>query len=316
MKKIMTVLLVFAFISSTTMVAGANVKYTNEKLDWGTAGLSPITIDGEMGDWADIDPVTVDLKPARVSNEANASFVADFYSTHDNSKIYFLVVVKDDPYYFYNYDTGINHRYAPALGLAFPIDEGAKVQYMGGSGRETDADIELETGEVDIMHWELDTLAGDIAGRTKNTTAPAPFGDGIGNLDDEYAITSEDRNDDNDPDSENSYLGSWGHTGGYTANGTAGDWIFEISRDLDTEDPHDAIFAEDETFDVAIAFWTPNEHTNKKWTDDGHYVNYDQVIEMTLKGAKKADSDDSPGFGLIIGLSSIFIAAAIIKKRR
>jgi hypothetical protein len=40
------------------------------------------------------------------------------------------------------------------------------------------------------------------------------------------------------------------------------------------------------------------------------------VIEMTLKGAKKADSDDSPGFGLIIGLSSIFIAAAIIKKRR
>jgi hypothetical protein len=316
MKKIITALLVISFLTSTTMVTGANVKYTNEKLDWAGATTSPITIDGAMGDWADIDSVTVELKPARVANEANASFMADFYSTHDNSKIYFLVVVKDDPYYFYNYDTGIAHRYAPALGLAFPIDEGAKAEYMGGTDRDTIENIELATGKVDIMHWELDTLSGDIAGRTKNTTAGEAFGDGNGNLDDEYATTAEDRHDDDDPESENSYLGSWGFSASSPSNGTNGNWIFEVSRDLLTEDPHDAQFAEGDTTDVAIAYWTPNEHTNKKWTDDGHYVNYDNVIEMTIKGLDKSEEDDSPGFGLFIALSGLFITTVILKKRR
>lgn len=313
MKKMITALLLVAFLTSTSMVAGANIKYTNYKLD-GT-----ITIDGAMEDWSDIDSKSVILKPARVSNEANASFTAEFYSTHDASKIYFLIVVKNDPYLFYNFDTGISHRTAPALGLAFPIDEGAKAEFMGGTDRDTMDNIDKVTGEVDIMHWELDTKAGVTTGGTKNTTAGASFGDGVANLDDEWAKSAEDRHDDNDQaTSENSYSGSWSHTSGGTTNGTAGDWIFEISRKLDTGDIHDAVFAEGETIEVAIAFWTPNEHTNERWSDDGHYVNYDNVLEMTLDSNTGPDSDDGflPGFGLFAGFAGLMIAATILKRKR
>ncbi len=293
--------------------SAANQAYTNYE-----KGDTTIAIDGAMGDWADVDPVTVTLKAARVANKDNASYTADFYSTHDASKIYFLVVVKDDPYLFYNYAAGITHRTAPALGIAFPIDEGAKAQYMGGTDRDTLDNIELASGEVDIMHWELDTLAGVATGGTKNTTAGASFGDGVANLDDEWAITAEDRHDDNDPASENSYLGSWSHSSGGTTNGTNGDWIFELSRDITNSDPHDAQFAEDESIEVAIAFWTPNERSNERWTDDGHFVNYDNVIEMTLSSATGPKSDDGflPGFGLFTGLAGLMITATILKKRR
>ncbi|OLS28210.1 MAG: hypothetical protein HeimC2_08650 [Candidatus Heimdallarchaeota archaeon LC_2] len=186
-KKLLTLLFMMAFLSGSILSSAAPVVYTNTALDGTT-----ITIDGQMGDWADIDSVTVTLKPARVVAEANASISADFYSTHDDTKIYFLVVVTD-AYYFYNYDTGINHRYAPALGLSFPIDDGAKAEYMGGTDRDTLDNIELVSGEVDILHWELDTIAGDTAGGTKNTTTGASFGDGTGNLDDEWAKSAEDR---------------------------------------------------------------------------------------------------------------------------
>ena len=117
--KIITTLLVLVFLTSS-FGSAATQAYTNHE-----KGSSTITIDGAMGDWVDIDSVTVTLKPARVSNDANASFTADFYSTHDAAKIYFLIVIKDDPYLFYNMATGISHRTAPALGLAFPIDDGA-----------------------------------------------------------------------------------------------------------------------------------------------------------------------------------------------
>lgn len=310
MKKIIIALLLVGFLTSSSMVAGANVKYTNYKLD-GT-----ITIDGDMADWADIDSESVTLKPGRVSNEANASFTAEFSATHDATKIYFLIVVKDDPYLFYNMETGISHRTAPALGVAFPIDEGAQAQFMGGTDRDTTANIELATGEVDMLHWELDTLAGVKTGGSKNLSAGANFGDGVANMDDEWANTAEDRHDDNDQaTSENSYEGSWSHSSGGTTNGTNGDWIFEISRKLDTGDIHDAAFAEGETIEVAIAFWTPNEHTNMRWSDDGHYVNYDNVLEMTLSG-DTGEEEDSPGFGLFIGLAGLMIAATILKKRR
>ena len=171
MKKIITALLLVMFLTSTSVAAGANVKYTNYKLD------GKITIDGKIGDWADIDSAPITLKPARVANEANASISAEFYSTHDASKIYFLVVV-NDPYYFYNYATGISHHYAPAFAIAFPIDANAEVEYMGGTDRDTMDNIDKVTGEVDIIHWELDVKAGDTAGGTKNTTAGADFGNG------------------------------------------------------------------------------------------------------------------------------------------
>ncbi|MCE7734196.1 MAG: hypothetical protein GPJ54_04900 [Candidatus Heimdallarchaeota archaeon] len=313
MKKIITAMLLVIFLTSTSMVTGANVKYTNYKLD-GT-----ITIDGEIGDWADIDAQTVTLKAARVEADGNTPFTADFYSTHDASSIYFLIVVKADPYYFYNLDTGISHRNAPALGIAFPIDDGALAQYMGGTDRDTTENIELLTGEVDILHWELDTDHGVKTSGTKNTTAGASFGDGVANLDDEYARTAEDRHDDNDQaTSENSWAASWSFTGGYAANGTAGDWVFELSRDLVTGDIHDASFAEDETIEVALAYWSPNETSENKWTEDGHYVNYDNVLEMTLDSATGPESDDGflPGFGLYAGLAGLLIAATILKKRR
>lgn len=324
-KRILTIMLMIVFLGSSAISTGAAASYTNY-----ARGDTTITIDGEIGDWADVESVAVTLKPARVTADANASISANFYSTHDATKIYFLVEVTDD-YYFYDINTcavSCQHRYAPALGLAFPIDDGAMVEYMGGSGRDTLENIELVSGEVDMLHWELDTVAGDLAGGTKNSTTGASFGDGVGNLDDEWAKSVEDRHDDNDATtSENSYSGSWGFSAASPTNGTAGNWYFEISRDLDTGDIHDAQFAEGETIDVAIAYWTPNEQTNNKWTNDGHYVNYDNVIQMSVDAAtgETTTSDDPtskdddegflPGFSLIIAFSGIFVMATILKKR-
>ncbi|MHA2032922.1 MAG: ethylbenzene dehydrogenase-related protein [Candidatus Kariarchaeaceae archaeon] len=287
MKKIIaTILLITIFTSTPGLIPDVNQTYDNYIIS------NPITIDGDVSDWLNVSIIDVILKPARVSNEHMSSFNAEFSATHDADKIYFLVVIKDDPYYFYNINTGISHRYAAALAVAFPIDEGAMAQYMGGSGRDTVANIEKLTGEVDIMHWELDTIHGVTAGGTKNTTAGASFGDGIGNMDDEFAYTAEFRRDDNETNSENSYSGVWDHTSDYQ-NGSTGDWIFEFSRDLITCDPRDAQFIEGNTIEVALAFWTPNENTNKKWTDDGHFVNYDNVIEMNFPISSSTNSTSS-----------------------
>ena len=185
---------------------------------------------------------------------------------------------------------------------------------MGGTDRDTDDNLNTTTGTVDIFHWEIDTVAGAKAGGTLNATA-GKNGDGKGNADDEYADTPWDRHDDNDAASENSYSASWGWSGTATNGSTDGEWIFEFSRKMSTGDKWDATFVLDEHIEMAIAFWTPNETTDLVWTDDGHYINYDNVIHLTLSD-KKVNEDDSPGFGMIAALGSIFVLSVVIVRKR
>lgn len=278
MKKLQSVILlsilIFGLILSNSFsesIIENDKIYLSESLD-GTS----ITIDGMIDDWVGIDGVNITLKPARIIGHGNHEMV--FKSIHNENKIYFLIMVEDD-YYFYNMATGISHRNAAALAVAFPIDEGALVQYMGGSNDTTFDELNTTTGEVDIMHWQLDTLAGVVTGGSRGLESR--LGDGVANLDDEYSTTPWDRHDDDDTASNNLWSGSWSHTGDST-NGSTGWWIFELSRDLASSDIHDFSFVEGDTTDVVVAYWSPNETTENKWTNDGHYTNSNNVIIMSL----------------------------------
>lgn len=93
-------------------------------------------------------------------------------------------------------------------------------------------------GLVDIWHWELDCGPGEVAGG-----GGIPGGnDPNCNLDDEYATTPEEREDDETAQAENSLVGVWEHTERSQGAGADGLWIFELSRPLQTGDPQDAQF--------------------------------------------------------------------------
>lgn len=302
MKLILGFLMIFLLSMAVSADEGEAVLYDNAMFADDTA----IKLDGKYADWADVEGVNITLKPARDTGSGSKDMV--FKSIHDASKIYFLIMVEDD-YNFYNMATGFNHKYTAALAIAFPIDEGAKAQYMGGEDEEPDDVLNTTTGEVDIMHWELDTIAGVETGGAKDGEAT---GNGPDNLDDEYATTPWDRHDDGGAGANNLWKGSWAHTGDGT-NGSSGWWVFELSRDLASSDAHDVSFAEGETIEVAVAFWSPNETTEKKWTDDGHYVNsHGDVISMSLTDKVVG----APGFELYLSLLALFIAIPILKKRK
>lgn len=303
MKYLLGIFMIFLLAMAVSADEGAEpVLYDNAAFADDTA----IKLDGKYADWADVEGVNITLKPARDTGSGSKDMV--FKSIHDASKIYFLIMVEDD-YFFYNMATGISHRNAAALGVAFPIDEGANAQYMGGSDEGSDDELNTTTGEVDIMHWELDTLAGVETGGSKGTEDKK--GDGIANLDDEYATTPWDRHDDNGATSNNLWKGSWAHTGDGT-NGSSGWWVFELSRDLVSTDVHDFSLAEGDTTDVAIAYWSPNETSENKWTDDGHFVNHGDLISMSLTDKTVG----APGFELYLSLLALFIAIPILKKRK
>lgn len=306
MKYLLGIFMIFLLAMAVNADEGAEpVLYDNAAFAEDTA----ITIDGSYADWADVESVNITLQPAR--DEATTTNVElSFKSVHSADKIYFLLLVEDD-FYFYNYATGISHRNAPALGIAFPIDEGAKSEYMGGTEDETDDELNTTTGMVDIMHWELDVEAGVKTGGSKGTADK--LGDGVANLDDEYSNTPWDRHDDNDAASNNLWEGAWSHTGDMSKNGSAGWWVFELSRDLTSTDKYDASFAEGETAEVAIAYWSPNETTENKWTDDGHLVNsHGDLIQMALTDKTVG----APGFELYLSLLALFLAIPILRKRK
>ena len=304
MKKIILGLLTIMIMISPVLAQDVvKIPYENRTFADDTA----ITLDGEFGDWADVDGVNITLKPARETG--TGSMEMKFRSIHDANKIYFLIVITDD-YYFYNFDTGISHRNAAALALAFPIDDNANAQYMGGSDDETDDTLNTTSGMVDIMHWELDTEAGDVTGGSKDNVDK--LGDGVANLDDEYSTTPWLRYDDNDAASNNLWKGSWSHTSDMSTNGSTGSWVFELSRDLVSSDKYDATFEEGVSIDIAVAYWSPNETPENVWTDDGHYVNENDVIDMSL--VSKAVS--APGFELYLAFLGIFAMIPFLRRRK
>jgi hypothetical protein len=246
-----------------------------------------ITVDGDDSDWDSIEGATVPLKqinideldPVQVQDlEIDIGELPPVDSTlkvaTDEENIYVLLEVPDA--FDYNPDP-LQHNFSAALAVMFQIDEAAPA-HMGVD----EEDLEASFGVVDIWHWELDCGPGEMTGGGVAGSGDDPEC----NFDDEYAPNPEDREDDgggdtpNNPTGENSLSGVWTHTA--AAAGGDGNWIFEMSRPLDTGDTQDAQFASGEKAYLALAYFDPSE-TPEGWTDAGHLQSADiGWIEIAL----------------------------------
>ncbi len=251
------------------------------------AATATITIDGDTSDWADIEGVTVpmeqidldNLDPAQVEDLEIEIFPVDDIDVTlkvatDAENIYVLLEVPDD--YDFNPE---DHNLSASMAVMFRIDEPATV-HMGVE----EEDLETSLGLVDIWHWELDCPAGQMSGGGGIAGGDDPDC----NLDDEYAPTPEDREDDGGGDvvvnatAENSLSGIWQHTAAGGGAGAEGVWIFEMSRPLQTGDTQDFQFESGGTAYIALAYFDPDE-SPEGWTDAGHLQSAESGwIEVTL----------------------------------
>ncbi len=240
------------FISVSLPFDAETVGMAGESTAQRAAAATQITIDGEIGDWARVVPEAVLLSSIadRVGEVGDYDARVRFSADADN--LYVLIEIDDD--YDFNID---DHNLSAALAVTFPIDASA-----GTAMGATEDDHETSLGLTDVWHWELDCVAGTTSGLISNEGGNDPEC----NLDDEWALTPEDRKDDA---AETSLIGVWNHTN--PVAGGEGTWIFEMARPLTTDDPEDAQFALGGTFEYAIAYWDADE-TPDGWEDDGHAV--------------------------------------------
>lgn len=246
------------------------------------AASVPITIDGDASDWADVEPITVNLVqldlgllPPEQADEIEFGPLdpidVQFRVANDAENIYMLLEVPAAFDYVPD-----DHNLSPALAVQAKIVPEAST-HMGSD----EGDLFISTGMVDIWHWELDCGPGELSGGQG-----IPGGDDPAcNMDDEYSTTPEMREDDGggdepNEDAENSLVGSWSHTGGDI--GADGTWIFEMARPLQTGDPEDAQFESGGTAELVLAWWDGNE-TPEGWTDAGHLTHsYDGWVTVNL----------------------------------
>ena len=248
---------------TTAATAAPTAAPTDEPVDMKTlqAGAATISLDGKMDDWADVPGIEVPLSAIpedyREEETASEDHTATLKVATDGVNVYVLVAVAD------GYDFVLeDHHLSPALGVEWQIEDGATPQ-MGSTGD----DLKTSSGMVDIWHWELDCLYGEISGGTFVTG-----NDPRCNLDDEYATLNDEREDD---DAESSLSGSWDHTARAQGIGADGTFVFEIARRMDTGDPQDAQFELGGSGKVALAYWDGNEGNEGEgggWTDAGHAV--------------------------------------------
>jgi phage baseplate assembly protein gpV len=233
------------------------------------AASATITVDGDNSDWAGIEGTTIPLEQIEIPegldwDEPSPLDPIDvtLKVATDADNIYVLLEVPDD--YDFNLE---DHNLSPSPNLMFRIDEAA-APHMGAG----DEDLETSLGIVDIWHWEIDCDAGVMSGGGDAGSGDDPDC----NLDDEFAATPEDREDDGggdvaNPNAENSLAGVWEHTARAQGAGADGTWIFEISRPVQTGDSEDAQFASGGAAHIAIAYFDPDEGA-EGWTDNGHLV--------------------------------------------
>jgi hypothetical protein len=174
----------------------------------------------------------------------------------DSESVYVLVEIEDD----YDYVPD-DHGLSAAMAVMFRTDDPA-APHMG----TTEENQRKSLGKVDIWHWVLDCGPGVVSG---GVTGIRGGNDPQCNLDDEYAKTPKDLEDDGSPQAENSLAGVWEHTGRGQGLGASGTWIFEMSRKLRTGDPDDAQLSPGTTSYMALAYWDADE-TPDGWTELGH----------------------------------------------
>ena len=254
--------------TAVSVPSGAGTNVAAVKMN---ATRASITVDGKTGDWASVPAQTVKLeqiKPAAgLDFKPLPAVNASVKVAVDSERLYVLLEVPDD----FDYTPSDAHL-SSAVAVMFRIDPPAP-PHMGTK----EEDQKTSLGMVDIWHWELDCAPGAMSGQVSGGTSGNDAGC---NFDDEYATTPEDREDDA---KENSLAGVWEHTGRAGGNGTAGTWIFEMSRRLSTGESQDAQFTLGGTVYMALAYWDADEEPGKGWSDAGHLTSANvEWIEVKL----------------------------------
>jgi hypothetical protein len=177
----------------------------------------------------------------------------------------------------YRFDPDENKRCA-AIGTMMPIGSKAGFLNMGGCPEsmeaggcpdgiipETCMDYTVDLG----AHWILKTTAMNTEYTMNATTGTG--NDLVANKDDEWAVSSYCRPDDNDSMAAgNEWAGAWSHSN--PVEGEMGMYTFEISRTLKTPSTlSDAQLEGGNTYDFGIAYWDPFE-TENGWTAAGHFL--------------------------------------------
>lgn len=189
---------------------------------------------------------------------------------------------------------------------------------------------ECDSHLVDIGgHWELKTTqmgvsyGVDLESGTGN--------DPIANKDDEYAVGSYCRKDDDDALAANEWAAAWSHTnppsmpyeaataGAYSPTSDPSDmYVFEMSRLLQTASTKtDAQLEAGQTIGFGVGYWDPNFTEEFGWNAPSHYVtgcsqNWMDLILATDDMDLDTSASSSVGalFGPVIVMMSLFAATA------
>lgn len=231
------------------------------------AASATITVDGDASDWADIDGLSLTLQQFQIPPGSDIEYdpvdprQATLKVATDSDNIYVLFQVADD----FDFDPD-DHNLSPSPNVMFRINQAAS-PHMGAE----QPDFESSLGMVDIWHWELDCGPGELSG---GVTGISGGDDPDCNLDDEYATTPEEREDDDSDRAENSLSGVWDHSARSQGSGADGTWIFEFSRPLVTADTNDVQFPSGGIAFMALAYFDPDESA-AGWSEAGHVTSAD-----------------------------------------
>jgi hypothetical protein len=250
-------------------------------------------LDGDIAEWSDITGIEIPLY-APLTGELYASGKAELKCAHSEDRLFLTLSVPGK----YRFDADSNELCA-AIATMTRIGEDATYYNMGGcpqaaTGCENGVPAQCDAYRVDIgAHWELATTEQGVTypistvdgiGTEILSTASSPPGDDlVANKDDEYAVSSYCRLDDDGDGAGNEWAGGWSHSAG-TEEGADGTYTFELSRLLVTASTAtDAQMTIGGTYDFGVAFWDPNQKEDG-WSDSNHYVSgcAEEWFQLTL----------------------------------
>jgi hypothetical protein len=309
--------LLFAFIASATIIGPAAAQDCGSKLVCEYV-LSAPTLDANVTEWDDVAGLSTDL--LKYTGPKYDEGQASYKCLYDDTDIYFALEVPGR----YRFNATDNHKCA-AIGTMMKIGADATFMDMGGCPDvigECDAVPDTcDTYRVDVgAHWELATTEqGTMYGMEPES---GTGNDLVANKDDECAVNSFCRFDDDGEGAGNEWSGAWAHSN--PTEGEDGTYTFELSRLLQTGSPKtDNQLASGGTYSFGIAFWDPYDNEDSGWSAPGHYLTGCGTSWIDLELAEKegggstgeqggdsaGDSDDGSTFK--IG-ATVFIGTAFL----
>jgi len=231
----------------------------------------PPTLDADHSEWENVEGITTALNSVLTRKDYTEG-MSTYKCMYDDDHIYLALEIPGD--YRFN---STDNRYCAAIATMMKIGTEATFLDMGGcpdapvDGCAESSDIPdtCDAYRVDIgAHWEL---KGTKQGVLYPINATGGTGnDLVANKDDEYAVNSFCRFDDDGTDAGNEWAGAWAHTN--PVDGEAGVYKFELSRLLKTKSSKtDTQMTPGETYSFGIAYWDPYEGETG-WSKIGHFV--------------------------------------------